>query len=301
MALLLAGHPHVDDVLTADKKVSTPVLTRLLRKGRFDAVLMVHCTGRNALAALLSRTPIRVTHGRRWFRALCGTHRFYKSRRWPPLHESNFALSFTQRLGLPLTLNESRPRLVVDPAQQAAIRSQIAGRIGSEGPLFGVHPGSRASAYNWPVERYLQTIARLAAVGRVIITGSEHDRERLDWINSRLDPALTGRVMTITGLELPQLVATLSLVDAFLASSTGPLHIASLVSHTAVGLYSDVAYAHPNRWQPIGPNTSILLAHSASKEPPAIGSPEADAVMEQISVDTVVERMLASASRCCAA
>ncbi len=181
-APLLVGHPHVDQVLTADKKVRTGPLTRLLREGRFDAVLMVHCTGRNALAALLSRTPIRVTHGRRWFRALCGTHRFYKSRRWPPLHESNFCLSFTQRLGLPLTLEQATPRLVIDPALRTAMLARIRTQIGSEGPLFGVHPGNRASAYNWPAEHYLAAITRLAAAGRVVITGSEHDRERLDWI-----------------------------------------------------------------------------------------------------------------------
>ena len=112
---------------------------------------------------------------------------------------------------------------------------------------------------------------------------------------------LAGRVMTVTGLELPQLVATLSLMDAFLASSTGPLHIASLVSRAAVGLYSDVSYQHPNRWQPIGPNTSILVAHCDAKEPPPIGSPEADAIMAQISIDAALERMLQSLDRCFAA
>ncbi|HTU24537.1 MAG TPA: glycosyltransferase family 9 protein [Pirellulales bacterium] len=295
-AALLAGHPHVDQILVADKKVSTRGLARLLREGRFDAVLMVHCTARNALAALLSRTPIRVTHGRRWFRALCGTHRFYKSRRWPPLHESNFALSFTQRLGLPLTLEQARPQLAVDLTIQAQMRARIVSRLGDEGPLFGVHPGNRASAYNWPVDHYLQTVRRLAAVGRVIVTGSEHDRERLTYLSEGIEPSLAGRVAIVTDLNLPQLVATLSLVDAYLASSTGPLHIASLVSRAAVGLYSDVSYAHPNRWQPIGPNTTILMAHCEAKEPPAIGSLEADAIMSRISVDEVAERMIQAAT-----
>ncbi len=51
----------------------------------------------------------------------------------------------------------------------------------------------------------------------------------------------------------------------------------------------------------IGPHTSLLLAHSAAEEPPAIGSPEADAVMAGISVDAVCELMLESLSRSVAA
>ena len=123
--------------------------------------------------------------------------------------------------------------MYVDPVEQAKIEQRIVAKIGGEGPLFAVHPGSRKSAFNWPVENYFQAIERLAAVGRVVLTGSAPDREHLDWIESRLTPALRERVMPITDLTLPQLVAALSLVDGFVSSSTGPLHIAAVVSRGA--------------------------------------------------------------------
>lgn len=300
-APLLVKHPDVDELLPADKRMPVRELAQLLRAGRYDAVLLVRCSGRQALAAFLSRVPIRVAHGRQWFHALCATHRFYKSRRHPPLHEADYALSFAERLGIPFSVEQANPRLVVDPTLRAAMLARITAQVGSEGPLLGVHPGNRGSAYNWAPERYLQTIIQLAAAGRVVITGSPYDQTQLDWITQRIDPALRSRVMTLTDTTLPQLVATLSLLDGFLSSSTGPLHIASIVSRAAVGLYSDVSYLHPIRWQPIGANISILLAHSEAKEPPAIGSPEADAVMAQISVDAVVESMLAKVNRSSAA
>jgi hypothetical protein len=37
--------------------------------------------------------------------------------------------------------------------------------------LFGVHPLNSNSAYNWPLSRYTELVARLAQVGRVVVTG----------------------------------------------------------------------------------------------------------------------------------
>ena len=87
-----------------------------------------------------------MAHGRQWFHALCGTHRFYKSRRHPPLHEADYSLSFTERLGIAFSLADANPRLIVDPAEQAGIAARIDARVGTDGPLFGVHPGHRTRA-----------------------------------------------------------------------------------------------------------------------------------------------------------
>ena len=293
-APVLNNHPHVDDVLFDDENDPPEQLTALLRAGRFDAVLVTLCSRRNSWAALRSRVPIRVTTGLRWYQALCGTHRCYHSRSKPPFHEASFILSFTQRLGIPLTLEQARPYLYVDPIKRAKIEARIVARIGGQGPLFAVHPGSGGSAFNWPLESYLQTTQRLAAVGRVMITGSDQDRTRLDWIESRLTPALRERVMPITDLTIPQLIAGLSLVDAFVSSSTGPLHIASIVSRSALGLYSNAVLQHPNRWAPIGPKGSVLIAQVPWEYPEAavIRSPLGEQYMAQITVDMVVDRML---------
>jgi len=300
-APLLNHHPHVDDLLFDDELDPPEQLTALLKAGRFDAVLVTFCTRRNAWAAFRARVPIRVTHGRRWFQALCGTHRCYQSRKKPPYHESAFVLSFTQRLGIPLTLEQARPWLYVDPIERAKIQERITKKIGSQGSLFVVHPGSRKSAFNWPVENYFRAVERLAAVGRVVLTGSDPDREQLDWIESRLTPALRERVMPLTDLTLPQLVAGLSLADAFVSSSTGPLHIAAIVSGSALGLYSDAFYLHPRRWGPIGPKGSVLISEWKFPEPPLIRSPLAEQHMAQITVDMVVERMQHPVFERCAA
>ena len=119
---LLNNHPHVDDVKFDDELDPVDQLAGILRQGRFDAVLVLWCSRRNAYAAFKARVPIRVTHGRRWVQALCGTHRCYLSRKKPPYHESAFMLSFIQRLGIPFTLEQARPYLYVDPARTSEDR-----------------------------------------------------------------------------------------------------------------------------------------------------------------------------------
>jgi ADP-heptose:LPS heptosyltransferase len=296
-AALLDNHPHVDDVLPDDFLEPPENLTATLQAGRFDAVLVTVPTKRNCRAAQRARVPIRVTSGWEWAAARSGTHRCFPPRKQLTFHEATYILAFTQRLGIPFTLADARPELHVDPALQTTIRERIVATIGSQGPLIAVHPGCRHSAYNWSVENYLETVRRLAARCRVIITGSHYDAKSLAWIESQLTPALRKRVMPITDLTLPGLIAALSLVDSFLSSSTGPLHIASIVSGHALGLYSEVLHMHPNRWRPIGPRGNVLTATWNYTELPEIGSALGERHMAQITVEMVVERMLAAVSR----
>ena len=248
---LLAHHPHVDAVLAANKRTPTRELARLLKAGRFDAILAVHCTGRNALAALLARIPVRVTHGRPLVSGLVRHASFLSIASLAADARSRFLPEIHSTPGHPFTpprpIRSSMSIRPSVPSCRPALPPPSALKDAVRGPS-----GQSCHAYNWPQNHYLETINRLARLGRVIVTGSPYDRAAIDAITGRIDPAMRSRVTTFTNLSIAQLVATLSLVESYLASSTGPLHIAAIVSGRAVGLYCDVAYQHPNRWSPIG-------------------------------------------------
>ena len=78
------------------------------------------------------------------------------------------------------------PRLEIDPPTRQRVAARIRQELGVGGPLFGVHPGYRNSAYNWPEHCYAELVCRLAKHGRVMITGSPEERPKLERIVSRL-------------------------------------------------------------------------------------------------------------------
>ena len=96
----------------------------------------------------------------------------------------------------------ARPGPTCTSTRATATRSTIrsSSRLGSEGPLFAVHPGGLGSVFNWPLENYLETVERLAAVGRVIMTPGPADREATDWIVTRLAPEIRKRLLVIPDL-----------------------------------------------------------------------------------------------------
>jgi len=53
-------------------------------------------------------------------------------------------------------------------------------------------------------------------------------------------------------LTLSALICFLSQINALIACSTGPLHIAAALGKHAIGIYPNIRPMHPGRWKPVG-------------------------------------------------
>ena len=92
---------------------------------------------------------------------------------------------------------------------------------------------------NWPVERYRETLNRIAARWplSVVLIGGPGAHERA--LAGELHKGLRVPVLDMVGrTDLRQLAALLGQVDALLAPDTGPLHIAQAMKKPVVGLYA---------------------------------------------------------------
>lgn len=92
---------------------------------------------------------------------------------------------------------------------------------------------------NWPVERYRETLNRVAARWplTVVLIGGAGAHERA--LAAALRDGLRAPVRDLVGrTDLRQLAALLGEVDALLAPDTGPLHIAQAMKKPVVGLYA---------------------------------------------------------------
>jgi ADP-heptose:LPS heptosyltransferase len=197
---------------------------------------------------------------------LLGNYRVLVHRTHPPIHETEFALTFVRKLGGAAVMENLSPRLHVDPHTRERIAARIRNELPGGGPLFGVHPGNGASAFNWPLPRYVELINRLAMHGRVIVTGSAAERAMLATIQSRLSRSIESRVRCITDLDLNELAAALASLTCLTASSTGPMHMAGILETPVVALFSPHPVHLPGKWAPLGSKHTIFIAPLHSGE-----------------------------------
>ena len=129
--------------------------------------------------------------------------------------------AFARLLGATATLEQCQPRIFLRPEARSQMARRIQHDLGATGPLFGVHPGNKQSAYNWSPTRYRELVERLAAYGRVMITGSRAETALLAAIVRDLPSAALPRVAVYFDLGLSELAAALSLQDVLTVSSTG--------------------------------------------------------------------------------
>jgi ADP-heptose:LPS heptosyltransferase len=295
-APLVAGHPAIDELLVDDRSLSSWQLARKLRPLRCDAALVFNTSTRNALAVWSAGIRHRVCWAYKPLGFLAGTHRVTLRRSHPPVHESEFALAFVRRLGAHAELHELAPRLEISSATRERVVERITRQLGSAGPLFGVHPGNGASAYNWPAPRYAQLVCQLAPFGRVMVTGTRGEQPILDLIRRRLAAPLENKVAFFTDFSLPELAAAIAEQTVLVVSSTGPMHVAGLVGTPTVALFSPHPPHVPAKWAPLGTNHTILVAPLTDHEPAEIPPELGEELMARIRVEQVLRAALGYAS-----
>ena len=98
-----------------------------------------------------------------------------------------------------------------------------------------LHPKSKGSAVEWPIDRYFELASVLVKQGRVIVfTGTKSEGEMF---KKRIPTHKN--IIDATGiLNLTQLIFLISRAKNFVACSTGPLHIAGYLGVNTIGIYS---------------------------------------------------------------
>jgi len=218
-----------------------------------DAVVFAFPEPELLRAAAHERVPLRVATGRRWASARWANRRVWRSRRSRPEHETQQGLRLLHALTLPARWRfperEDWFALTGLPGRghdELISRPELAESV-------VLHPGNHGSANGWSVDRFEELCDRLMAEGtRVVVTGTESERPALQpWLErAKHQPLFEDAV---GAWSLSELSSVLGQVKCIVASSTGPLHLASALGTPTVGLYRADAPFWPERWGPLGP------------------------------------------------
>ena len=219
-----------------------------------DAVVFAFPEPALVRAAARAGVPVRVATGRRWVTAWHATRRVWRSRKRTPAHETLQGLRLLHGLDVPAALrfpeaSDWHGLLEMTPPLDASV-AQAATGLSDDlwSRLVVLHPGNHGSANGWSVDRFQALGHRLTQAGWVVaVTGTEAERKALGpWLSESDVVDLVGK------LDMPGLLGVLAHAKLCVASSTGPLHLASAFGTPVVGLYQAQAPFWPARWAPLG-------------------------------------------------
>ena len=286
---------HVDEIYNWKEisKNGPEAAASALRALAFDVVVHAFPNREVARAAKKAGIARRVGTSRRLFHWLTCNTRVNYSRRNSDLHEAQLNC----QLLLPLGVNQV-PSLAELSASPSLAGMSVEKWWPEQGPAASfkndgrrkiiLHPGSRGSASNWPLDSFHKLARELSAQNvLVFLTGTEAEGKAF---RSAFSLDQLPFVVDVSGtMSLAQLMGFIASCNALVAASTGPLHLAAAFGIRAVGIYPPLRPMHPGRWGPLGKNVCVLTNPAG-----CMSCPDANACpcLKAVSPQKVLEQLV---------
>jgi len=253
---LLIGNPYIDEVLVDDRDGRHrgingffSLASETKAKG-FDASVVLFAEPRASFLPFFSKIPVRIGPLSRVYSVMCFNRPIRQSRSLSVKNEAEYNLDLLRALGCKPAAQKALISLNSEAVARVKKKLDKIG-ISSYKKKIVIHPGSRGSGKNWKEDCY----ARLADLlieelgSAVLFTGSANETGLIE----RIMQSMSKKAFSLCGqMSLSELAACMSLMDLFIGPSTGPLHLASAVGTSVIGLYSPVRVQGPTRWAPFG-------------------------------------------------
>lgn len=296
---VLASCPFIDEIIVYDEKgrdrgLGAKVrLVRRLRAEKFDIVFLFHRSWTRALLVFLAGIPERVGFNTK------GRGIFLTTRlALPPrnTHRSDFYMRVLEGYGL--IVSDNTCRLRVDPAGVAAVNRRLTDNgVSAEDFVAVMHVGGNWALKRWPKENFSELVKRFVKEGvRVVLSGGPGDRELAQEI-VRLSGA---EALVLAGqTDFYELLALMRYANLVISADSGPLHVASAVGATGIGIFGPT---RPEITGPRGPGKITVLQQDVhcNREPCYNVACADNVCMKAVTVDEVwatAARILAQKQR----
>jgi lipopolysaccharide heptosyltransferase II len=224
---ILDGHPHVDAVLTDDKRgqhrgIGALRVLRQLRHGRFDVALALHKSFRTAWLLAAARIPRRIG-----FRQSAGWFLYHRCvDREASRHDVERNLGIVAGLDIDPNTVITRPFVACSAAAAARFQAVLRTRgIAAGARLIGIAPGSAWATKRWTIDGYAALLAAIQEQlhATPVLLGAAPDvavAESIQRVAGHLGVNLVGQT------DLALLVAAIDACAALVTNDSAPMHIA---------------------------------------------------------------------------
>ena len=273
--------PDIDEILVAEEDSSFLDLLRRFRTSRADIAFFPSPRFRLALVAFLSRIPIRVGTGYRWYSFLFN-RRIYEHRRTVEHHEAEYNLRMLAKLGVTPEPDEL-PRIQLPSEERMKVGEWLRLNLGAPDSKFVVlHVSMGGSSHPWPRQNFVEIgrkIVRRYGV-TIILTGLRQELAVLEEVALGIG---NGSAKIFAGHRLAELAALLDRAELVIAASTGPGHLAAALGTRTIGLFPLPKALSKERWGFRGPAVTNLSATPLAECPNCSNC----TCMERLDVETV--------------
>lgn len=294
--------PSIDKVLVdcgknADK-LSKKALIAEIKAQQFDASICLFSDSYNAGLVWKAGIPFRLAPATK-ISQLLYNHRIKqrRSQSAKPEYEYNLDLvrAFLKKQGTKV-VEPTAPYLVFDTDRLQHQRQKLTTSLSldSEKPWLFVHAGSGGSANNLSLEQYTGLVSGIVkqVAMDVVLTAGPGEEEKAAELKALLAKNGVPSVIYDKNDGLQDFTRSIACANAFIAGSTGPLHIAATVDVPTIGFFPAKRSATPLRWQPINSEgRHLAFAPQTDKDK------DVAADMSRIDVDTILPDALAFLQR----
>lgn len=219
-----------------------------------EHIVLFYSRPAEALQARRTGFKKRTGTAHRWWHWTYSNERVFFSRKRSSFHESQLNL---------ILLRKAYPEVWPCPLDELKTLSLFSysdnERRQGMPRRIALHPFSNKSAPLWPRHHWEELIRILKTTHgpcELFLTGLAQDRHEADNIIHRAGFPDVGNMCGAFSLE--QFTSFLEGLDAIVAPSTGPLHLAAALGLKTIGLYVPRRPMHPGRWAPLGRDVSTL-------------------------------------------
>ncbi len=251
---LLACHRHINHIICYDPKgkhkglLGHFKLAKEIKKANFDAAIFFYPRPWLALVVRLASIPLRIGHGYRWYSFLFN-RRIFEHRKSGHKHELIHNLSLLKPLigdaATDIRFEFDIPENVLQKRENLFKTKGV-----RENNYIILHPGNGGSAPNLSLTQYQFIVRHLLKKTKlqIILTGAG---EESSFVNEIIEPFKSLNLFNLAGkLTMQMLMAVIADARIFIATSTGPLHIANAFGIPIIGFYCPSKPCAPDRWGP---------------------------------------------------
>ncbi len=237
VANVLKNYPGLDRVILYDKRKSERSFraflkkVALLRKEKYDLVLLPHRSWRSAILAKWAKIPVRIGFDKSWASFLYTHVVAYQKNE----HEINRNLALLQPMGI-LVPKESGLQLEISEEDRKKVDSlwDSAG-LKEIASCVAVAPGSVWFTKRWLPDRFAQLIRELLKQNvQIAVVGGSEDAD----LGRFLEEVAPGKVANFVGKLTPrQSAEAIRRCTVLVSNDSAPVHLASAVGTPVVEIF----------------------------------------------------------------